>query len=297
MMTAYTIVKMIRAYSKRFNVLVPFRCQSAGTQIAVGADGIVIGKIGQLSPVDPSTANLFNPLLDEKISHADPRNRKPISVEDVQAYLNLAKKRVGLVSENDTLEVFKQLTNKYEPLALGNVNRVYSVVKTLIKELLSLHMNPKKEEDEINEIVKSLTEIYTHDFNITFDVAKKIGLKVIEPDDKVEKLMLDLYSSYESEMKMDIPFDADPLIPNPQFTSDQNNRLTINQTNFIIKVGAIESKDMAFSGIVDTIVHPPIANILQNLLSQPGYYPPRAAITFKPFKWKNNNELTGVSFE
>jgi hypothetical protein len=126
MMTAPTIIRLFREYTKKFHVLVPFRCHSAGTLITLGADGIVMSKIGQLSPVDPSTANLFNPLLNPQGNQADPRNRKPISVEDVEAYLNLAKERVGLVSENDRLEVFRELTKTIEPLALGNVNRVYS---------------------------------------------------------------------------------------------------------------------------------------------------------------------------
>src|SRR5439155_7129055 len=78
MMTAPTIVRLFREYAKKFHVLVPFRSHSAGTLIALGADGIVMSKIGQLSPVDPSTANLFNPILNPQVNPADPRNRKPI---------------------------------------------------------------------------------------------------------------------------------------------------------------------------------------------------------------------------
>lgn len=122
MMTAPTIVKMFREYAHKFNVLVPFRCHSAGTQIALGADKVVMSKIGQLSPIDPTTANPFNPPMNPQGNPADPRNRKPISVEDVQSYLNLSKDRVGLVSDRDRLEVFKELTKYIEPLALGNVN-------------------------------------------------------------------------------------------------------------------------------------------------------------------------------
>jgi ATP-dependent protease ClpP protease subunit len=114
-MSAYAIVKMFREYAYKFNVIVPFRAHSAGTQIALGADEIIMGKIGQLSPVDPSTANIFNPLLNPQGNPADLRNRKAISVEDVQKYLDLAKNRVGLVSESDRLEVFKELTRYYEP--------------------------------------------------------------------------------------------------------------------------------------------------------------------------------------
>ena len=139
MMSAHTIVKMFREYAKRFNVIVPFRSHSAGTQIALGADSIVMCTLGQLGPVDPSTANLFNPLLNPNENPAEPRNRKPISVEDVQSYLTLAKDRVGLKNDAEKLEVFKELTKYYEPLALGNVNRVYTETRVIAKAMLSLH--------------------------------------------------------------------------------------------------------------------------------------------------------------
>ncbi len=138
MMAAYNIVKLLREYASKFNVIVPFRAHSAGTQVALGADTIVMSKIAQLSPVDPSTANLFNPLLNPNANPADGRNRKTISVEDVQAYLSLAKERVGLVSERDSLEVFKELTRYYEPLALGNVNRVYMETRRVAREVKKL---------------------------------------------------------------------------------------------------------------------------------------------------------------
>ncbi len=156
MMTAPTIVKMIREYANKLNALIPFRCHSAGTQVTLGADGIVMSKIGQLSPIDPSTANLFNPLMHPQLSNpSDPRQRKPISVEDVQAYLSLSKDRVGLVSEDDRLEIFKELTRTIEPLALGNVNRVYSATRMIAKEMLSLHMDIEKDQEKIDQISQS----------------------------------------------------------------------------------------------------------------------------------------------
>jgi hypothetical protein len=68
--------------------------------ICLGADQILIGKMGELNPVDPTTANAFNPL-----DAVNPRNRVPISVEDVRAYLSLAKDKDGLASEDKILEV------------------------------------------------------------------------------------------------------------------------------------------------------------------------------------------------
>ena len=58
--------------------------------ISLGADEIIMSDLSELSPIDPSTANVFNP--------ADPanvQNKIPISVEDVMAYFDLAKNKFG----------------------------------------------------------------------------------------------------------------------------------------------------------------------------------------------------------
>ena len=55
------LVNLLRQYCNKFTVLVPFRALSCGTLIALGADEIVMGKHGFLSPIDPSVASPFNP--------------------------------------------------------------------------------------------------------------------------------------------------------------------------------------------------------------------------------------------
>lgn len=308
MMSAITLVKMFRKYSKKFNVIVPFRAHSAGTQIAIGADSITMGRIGQLSPVDPSTTNMFNPLLNPLGNPSDPRNRKAISVEDVQAYFNLAKERLGLVSEKDRLEVFKELTRLYEPLALGNVNRVYTETRTITREMLLLHMDAIKDEERINRIIKALTEEYTHDYIISRDTAKEIGLNVIEPKDDEEELIMNLYESYEAEFKMNIPFDAEALLPTTQPPVQTTLPTTPQQvqprpqqpiqqptpTKFQVKLGAIESFDDSFIWVSEGLVYPALSNIIIQVITQPGMYPPSPSIKIKSGAWYKHSQLSGT---
>ena len=61
-------------------------------------------------------------------------------------------------------------------------------------------------------IIKALTETYTHDFLIPRDVAERIGLNVIRPKTDEETLIMKLYESYEDELRMNIPFDADAIL-------------------------------------------------------------------------------------
>ena len=88
MLAPIRIVKLIRNHCDEFEILVPYKAHSAGTLICMGADTIVMGKLGELTPVDPTTDHPFNPQ-----NPSNPQQRLPVSVEDLNSYLLFAKKR------------------------------------------------------------------------------------------------------------------------------------------------------------------------------------------------------------
>jgi len=61
LVTPLKLVKLIKSYCKEFELLIPYRAHSAGTLIALGADKIAMGRLAELSPVDPTTMHPFNP--------------------------------------------------------------------------------------------------------------------------------------------------------------------------------------------------------------------------------------------
>ncbi len=54
-------MSLIRQYTNDFAVMVPLHPFSAATLIALGADKIIMHKMGCLGPIDPSVTNIFNP--------------------------------------------------------------------------------------------------------------------------------------------------------------------------------------------------------------------------------------------
>ena len=59
--TAWALVNMIRGVCDAFNVLVPYRCRDAATLLALGADSIEMGSLGELSPIDPRLGTTGQP--------------------------------------------------------------------------------------------------------------------------------------------------------------------------------------------------------------------------------------------
>ena len=82
----WRIVNLIRQYTKKFSVLVPHRAFSAATLIALGADEIVMHRMGCLGPIDPSVTNAFNPQ-----NPMIPGLLIPIGVEDVTAFFKASE--------------------------------------------------------------------------------------------------------------------------------------------------------------------------------------------------------------
>src|SRR3990167_4767134 len=59
--SVWPLVTLIREFDPAFQVLAPFRCHSSGTLLALGARRILMTRLSELSPIDPTTANQFNP--------------------------------------------------------------------------------------------------------------------------------------------------------------------------------------------------------------------------------------------
>jgi len=197
----WPLVSICREMSEHFTVFVPMTAHSAGTLLCLGAEEVFLGTSASLSPIDPTTANHFNPAD----KHGVP---KGISVEDVISYFRLARdksKGAGIHSEQYILEVFKQLSNSVDPLALGNVNRVHTQIRLLADKLLNLHPSQFSNKEHINRIVKVLTEeLYSHSHQIGVTEAINLfGDKFIRrPSKEVEQAMWDIFEGCATVFKL-----------------------------------------------------------------------------------------------
>jgi hypothetical protein len=218
--SVWPLVSICREMSEHFSVLVPMASHSAGTLLCLGAEQVLMGTSASLSPIDPTTSNLFNP----------PDNRgipKPISVEDVISYFRLARdesKGTGLHDQQHILEIFKQLTNSVSPLALGNVNRVHTQIRLLAEKLLNLNSARFGSKEHVNKIVKVLTEeLYSHSHQIGISEAIELfGDKFIQkPTIEVEQAMWDIFEWCATAFKLRSTFSIKEWIgANTQKTLD-----------------------------------------------------------------------------
>jgi len=200
----WRIVSMIREFCDEFNVLVPYRAQSAATLLSLGADTIIMGKKAELGPIDPT---LIKATIGESFISS-----QEIAVEDVNSFLSFIKERANINDQNALAQMLNLLINQIGPLALGKVNRQHYHIRLVARKLLTSRRK-KIDEEKIATIIETLTEkIYSHGHAIGRKEAKDIGLPVTYPDDDLETLMWNLYLKYEDFLGLREPIHPEILL-------------------------------------------------------------------------------------
>lgn len=195
-LTGFALANALREFADHVAILVPFRAHSCATLIALGADEIVMGPFGELSPIDPSITTPHGPYIEE----GGKRAYIPVSVEDVANYFELARKEGSLTSEESMREVVSHLTGHVNPLALGAVYRAREQIGMLAEKLLGLHITDKGRRDKI---VKVLTrELLSHDYVLSRREAKQIGMSVADATHDEARVMWGIYEDIASELKL-----------------------------------------------------------------------------------------------
>lgn len=226
----WPLLNAVYNYAERVEVLVPFRAHSAGTLIAMGAHKILMSPSAELSPVDPTTANQFNP--------RDPNNPQSvlgISVEEVTAFIEMAKDTIGIQGSENLVSVLQTLAKDISPIALGNVHRTYMQSREVSKKLLSLHMDVMKEESKVNDIIDKLTKkLYSHLHVINRREAQSIGLDVKDATDEEDTIMWNIYQDFANEVELNTQFNIRGVLGNK------------SETDLTLKGGFIETTDCSY---------------------------------------------------
>ena len=206
------LIALLREFCTTLSVIIPFKAHSAGTLIALGADSIIMSKVAQLSPVDPSINSPYNP---QAPGPQQPGNigLLPVNVEEVIGYLSLAREEAKIKDDNAMASVFKDLSSKVHPLALGNVYRARAQMRMLATQLLTRHMGKSKQKQVATIVDKLTRELYSHDYIIGRKEAKEIlELNIEDIDADTEKTIWQLYKEYEELMQLTTPLNPALLL-------------------------------------------------------------------------------------
>lgn len=224
-LAAWSLVNLIRSFCENFEVIIPANCFSSGTLICLGTDNIVMTKQATLGPIDPSVNGPFNPMMP---GINDPNAKLPVSVEFVNAYVEMAKETFGINDSRSMTDILLNLSDKIHPMTLGQVYRTRSQIQMLARKLMKWHNLSTDQEDEIIKFLCS--ESGSHDYAIRRkEAVEHLGLHVEKPSMELYRVIKSIYDDISAELEFENPY-------NPNILLNQQNPY-----NYSFRRGLIES--------------------------------------------------------
>jgi len=154
-LAALQIARALRNHKGRVRVYIPHYAMSGGTLIALAADEIIMSENAMLGPVDPQLGQYPAPSIINVL------NKKPVDKID-----------------DETLIM--------ADVAQKAINQLYNSIISLLPDSYTL--------EEKKHISNMLTQgFWTHDYPITVDVAKALGLNVSTDMDPLVYRLMDFY--------------------------------------------------------------------------------------------------------
>lgn len=207
-LAAWSLVNLIRSFCESFEVIIPANCFSSGTLICLGTDNIVMTKQATLGPIDPSVNGPFNPNVP---GINDPNAKLPVSVEFVNAYVEMAKETFGINDSRSMTDILLNLSDKIHPMTLGQVYRTRSQIQMLARKLMKWHNLSTDQEDEIIKFLCS--ESGSHDYAIRRkEAVEHLGLHVEKPSMELYKVIKSIYDDISAELEFENPYNPNILL-------------------------------------------------------------------------------------
>lgn len=186
--SAYRIIQLVRAFTNSVSILVPFHAYSSGTLMCLGANKIHLGAYAALSPID-----IYLVLEDNKI--------ELIAVDKYIEFVKHCKEILENGTElttNVEEALLVELVKQIGAINIGSFFRERELTKYYAEILLSDYM--LKEVPDRQEIIKHIVNMMvfkfpSHEFEVDYNIAKKIGLLV-------EEMPIDLSEQTKSLIKL-----------------------------------------------------------------------------------------------
>ena len=182
--TARQIALLLRDYAEHLTILVPYQARSTGTLLCLSANDLVLGPMAELGPIDSQVGAAAGSLPSDAPGI--------ISAEDVRAFRHMAEDWFGVDRDEDRLQVLALMAQRIFPTSLSSFYRFDKLVRQVADELLEYQL-PGSEASVRRRIVDKLTEGYfAHDYVISRDDARELGLRARHASAQEEALLWDL---------------------------------------------------------------------------------------------------------
>ena len=187
---AVKIATICKNYSEKFTVIVPFFAKSAATMIALSADDLLLGKAGELGPIDPQVKH---PALDMFFPASSIKNALEFIESSIDPYIKMT------------------MADKLDPFLIGAYNKTIEEARQYLLEIPRI-----RDAQNTQEIIETFTKKYAdHGFPITQEICRalKFSFTLEFNDREIENMVYDIHDLTLELMEQD-SLEALVLTPN-----------------------------------------------------------------------------------
>lgn len=252
-LTAWSLVNLIRSFCDELEIIIPANCFSSGTLICLGANNIVMTKQAMLGPIDPSINGPLNPMIP---GIADPNAKVPVSVEYVNAYIDMAKKDFGITDQRNMTDILLHLSEKIHPLTLGQVYKSKSQIQMLARKLMKWQKLEVEKEDTIIKFLCS--ESGSHDYSIRRkEAAESLGLPIEKPSMALYTIIKGIFDDISAELELENSYNPALILNGTNNYPYSFRRVLIeslnNGTDVFLSEGELTKTSIAMSGMAPQV--------------------------------------------
>ena len=243
-LTSWRLITLLREYlgkEGKITCLVPFCAFSAATLIAVGCDEIFMHPWASLGPVDP------------QLTVFSKEGPQQFAYEDVLAYTNFLKEEAGITEQNEKVELLSPLVNQIAPSTIGMAKRASMQSITMAEKLLKLHMTGTEAQNAEVIAQKLSKSFFSHGHAVTKTEAKQLGLKISNDNAEIERIIWEIYTDFENEMKM-----CEPFNPHNEYFSKPEVAFMLEPPPLVNLPGNIDPQaaQQIFNNVINSSIKP-----------------------------------------
>lgn len=174
----WRIVSMLRDRFDRLTAIVPFAASPGATQVALGADALLMGEASSLAPIEPARI--------KALSDGDGESRV-MTAYDVHHYLGFVQRELGVDRLDPTSPLWKDLFQRIDPLLIGVTEKAHQINRLVTRRSLETHFDPDADAARIDRILDEVgAGTLGRRFPITRrDCERRLGLTVVKPSREV----------------------------------------------------------------------------------------------------------------
>ena len=192
---AWRLVSILRERFDMITAVVPYSATAGATQVALGADAILMTEAASLSPIEPPLRRMSG----------DDTTVGMTSSFDVHHFVGFLKREFGLDEMTDEAAANSTLWNRVDPLSVGAAERSYQNDRIVTRRCLETHLDPEGDRARINRVMNEVTSgVLSSHFPITRrDCEARLGLKVLKPGARLSSAVMSLYRYYEDLFELE----------------------------------------------------------------------------------------------